>query len=225
MKPKLALAILLSVGVAASAHRLDEYLQATIISIEKDRIDVFMRLIPGVAVSSTVLASIDTNADGVLSEIERHAYAETVLRDSSLTIDGNRLKLRLLSVEFPTIAEMKDGTGEIQMEFSTDLPAGGSNRKLIFENHHQNQIAAYLVNCLVPRVRNTRVAHTEAKRESVVLSIGVHTGRRQAKTSTTEMVVGISRRTRHRWTSSFGRTHIPMAASRLQRWTQRRLKE
>jgi hypothetical protein len=157
MKPKLALAILLSVGVAASAHRLDEYLQATIISIEKDRIDVFMRLIPGVAVSSTVLASIDTNADGVLSEIERHAYAETVLRDSSLTIDGNRLKLRLLSVEFPTIAEMKDGTGEIQMEFSTDLPAGGSNRKLIFENHHQNQIAAYLVNCLVPRVRNTRV--------------------------------------------------------------------
>src|SRR3954467_2813708 len=120
MKPKLAAAILLSVGVAASAHRLDEYLQATIISIEKDRIDVFMRLIPGVAVSSTVLASIDTNADGAFVEIERHAYAEKVLRDLPLSIDGNRLELRPFSVEFPTVAEMKNGVGEIQIELSAD---------------------------------------------------------------------------------------------------------
>ena len=31
------------------------------------------------------------------------------------------------------------------------MAAGGSNRKLIFENHHESWIAAYLVNCLVPR--------------------------------------------------------------------------
>jgi hypothetical protein len=31
-------AILLSLGASASAHRLDEYLQATILSVEKDRV-------------------------------------------------------------------------------------------------------------------------------------------------------------------------------------------
>lgn len=31
------------------------------------------------------------------------------------------------------------------------MPPGGRNRRLTFENHHQNRIAAYQVNCLVPR--------------------------------------------------------------------------
>jgi len=157
MKTKLAIVILLSLGVPAFAHMLDEYLQAAIISLEKDRIDVSMRLIPGVAVSSAVLASIDTNADDVISETERRAYAERVLGDLSLIIDGSRLRSQLVSVNFPSIEEMKEGLGDIQIEFNADLPSGASNRKLVFENHHQSRIAAYLVNCLVPRDRNTRV--------------------------------------------------------------------
>src|ERR1700756_2847590 len=94
-------AMLLSLGVPASAHRLDEYLQASIISVEKDRVQISMRLVPGVAVSSTVLASVDTNGDGVISESEKRAYAERVLRDLSLTVDGNRLPPRLVSVDLP----------------------------------------------------------------------------------------------------------------------------
>jgi hypothetical protein len=159
MKKRLAAvaAILLSLAARASAHRLDEYLQATLISVEKNHVQMFMRLIPGVAVSSTVIASIDTNADGVLSETEKRAYAERVLRDLSLTVDGNRVQPRLASVDFPGIAEMKEGLGEIQIEFTADLPGGGPNRRLVLENHHQSQIAAYLVNCLVPRDGNIRV--------------------------------------------------------------------
>ena len=49
-----AAAILLSLGVGASAHRLDQYLQATMISVEKDRVQVVLRLIPGVVVSRPV---------------------------------------------------------------------------------------------------------------------------------------------------------------------------
>lgn len=152
-----AAAILLSLGVGASAHRLDQYLQATMISVEKDRVQVVLRLIPGVVVSSAVLASIDSNGDGVISESERWAYAERVLDDVSITLDGNRLTLRLVSVEFPATEEMKQGLGEIQIGFTANLPAGGTNRRLVFENHHQNRIAAYLVNCLVPRDRDIRV--------------------------------------------------------------------
>ena len=152
-----AAAILPLLGASASAHRLDEYLQATLISIEKDRVQAAMRLVPGVAVSSFVLRSIDTNGDGVISQTEGRAYGERVLRDVSLKMDGRILRPQLISVEFPAAEEMKEGLGEIQIEFSAELPRGGSNRRLIFENRHQRAIAAYLVNCLVPRDKDTRV--------------------------------------------------------------------
>jgi hypothetical protein len=150
-------AILLALGAPASAHRLDEYLQATIFSVDKDRVQASTRLAPGVAVSSSVISSIDTNGDGILSDSERQTYAERVLRDMMLRVDGHILKPRLASVNFPTTEEMKEGLGEIQIEFSADLPRGGSSRKLIFENHHQSRISAYLVNCLVPSDKNIQI--------------------------------------------------------------------
>ncbi len=149
--------ILLLVGAPASAHRLDEYLQATTISVEKDRVQAEIRLTPGLAVFRRVLAYIDTDANGVISGAEQRAYAERVRLDLSLTIDGDRLRLRLVSSKFAKTEKMREGRGEIQLEFNADVPSGGPNRRLIFENHHQRRIAAYLVNCLVPRDLDIRV--------------------------------------------------------------------
>ena len=153
MKARLAAAcaILLSLGTSTSAHRLDEYLQATNLSVEKDHVQARLRLIPGVAVFPTVFASIDTNADRVLSATEQQAYAEQVLHDLSLTMDGHALQLRLVSWEFAKTSEMKEGRGDIQLDFHAEVLPSGRNRKLVFENHHQSRIAVYLVNCLVPR--------------------------------------------------------------------------
>jgi hypothetical protein len=94
MRAKLAafVGLFLLPRVPVLAHRLDEYLQATMISVEKERIEGFLRLIPGVAVSSTVLVSIDTNADGIISKAEQQAYAAHVLRRLSLSLDGDRLE-------------------------------------------------------------------------------------------------------------------------------------
>jgi hypothetical protein len=152
-----AAAILLLIRTPAIGHRLDEYLQATLISVGKDRIQAQIRLVPGVAVLPVVLGSIDTDADGAVSEAEQGAYAERVLRDLSLTVDGDRLRLRLVSRRFPKIEEMKEGLGEIQLEFEADAPRGGRKRRLVFENHHQSPIAVYLVNCLVPRDPDIRI--------------------------------------------------------------------
>ena len=153
MKTRLAAtcAILFFVGTSASAHRLDEYLQATTISVEKDRVQAQIRLTPGVTVFPAVLAIIDTDGDGVISEAEQRTYAGRVLGDLSLTIDGDRLQLRLVSSKFARLDEMKEGQGEIQLEIEADVSSGGPNRKLVFENHHQSRIAAYLVNCLISR--------------------------------------------------------------------------
>jgi hypothetical protein len=153
--------IVVSLGMPASAHRVDEYLQATLISLDsnqdKDQVEAFLRLTPGIAVSSQVLARIDTDGDGIISEIEKRTYAERVLSDLSLTVDGHRLTPRLVSMDFPEVEQMKEGLGEIRIAFTAALPAGGANRTMVFENHHQSQIAAYLVNCLTPRDPNIRV--------------------------------------------------------------------
>ena len=152
-----AAVIFVLVAMPASAHRVDEYLQAALISLEKDHIEVFLRLTPGIAVSSAVLADIDTNADGVISATEGRAYAERVLADLSVAVDGDRLTPRLVSVDSPEVEEMKEGLGEIRIAFTVDMPRSGANRRLVLENHHQSQTAVYLVNCLTPRDRNIRV--------------------------------------------------------------------
>ena len=146
-----AVALLLWAATAASAHRLDEYLQATMFLVEKDCVQAQMSLTPGVAVFPFVLAGIDTDTDGQLSGAEKRAYADRVLHDVSLTVDGKLLPLRLVSVKFAEIEELKQGRGEIGIEFRADVPQGGEKHTLVFENRHQHGIAAYLVNCLRPR--------------------------------------------------------------------------
>jgi hypothetical protein len=116
-----------------------------------------MRLIPGVAVFPAVFASIDINGDGVISEAEQLSYAGRVLREVLLAIDGKRLEPTLVSVRFPELGQLKEGLGEIQIEFIAELPQGAAERTIVLENHHQNAISAYLVNCLVPLDPDIRV--------------------------------------------------------------------
>jgi hypothetical protein len=145
-----ASALLLSVATPAFAHRVDEYLQATTISVGRDRVQAQIRLTPGTEVFATVLAAIDTDRNGVLSSAEQRAYAERVLGDLSLAVDGSPLPLRLLSSSFPDLDVMRDGRGDIQIDFDAAVTRGGAERRLVFENHHFSRIADYLVNVLVP---------------------------------------------------------------------------
>jgi hypothetical protein len=154
----IAAAVIAALAITpARAHRLDEYLQGTLISIEKSRVQAQITLTPGVAVFPLLLATIDIDRDGTISDGEKRAYAARVLHDLSLSIDGRPLTPRLVSARFPTIDDMKEGRGEIRIEFDSDLPSGGAGRKLVLQNHHQSGIAAYQVNCLVPRDPDIKV--------------------------------------------------------------------
>jgi hypothetical protein len=159
MKPGFAAASLLLVSCgSAFGHRLDEYLQAAIISVGKDRVQAQIHLTPGVAVFRHVMAVIDSDGDGVISSAEQRRYADRVLGDVTLSVDSVRQKLQLISASFPGVDEMKEGLGEIQLDFAADLPGGGGpERRLVFENRHQSAIASYLVNCLAPRDPDIRI--------------------------------------------------------------------
>jgi hypothetical protein len=105
---------------------------------------------------------IDTDGDGRLSPTEQHAYARRVLRDLSITLNGERLAPRLDAVAFSTTEELADGRGDIHLEFSVAWPRVTPAGRPIVENRHQPAIAAYLANSLVPRDPAIRI-ETQAR--------------------------------------------------------------
>jgi HupE / UreJ protein len=143
------------------AHRIDEYLQATILSLETNRIQASMRLIPGILVSPSVIAAIDSNGDGAFSESEERTYAKRVLADLSITLDEKNVQPALLSWSFPEPAQMLEGLGEIHIEYAIDYAAdsshGGPNRSLVITNHHLNRTSVYLMNVLESQDRSIQI--------------------------------------------------------------------
>ncbi|HSV15655.1 MAG TPA: hypothetical protein VLI90_15445, partial [Tepidisphaeraceae bacterium] len=66
----LAIAIVMLTPPGVGAHRLDEYLQATRVGIERERVSLEMDLTPGVSVARQVTAWIDSDGNRVISTPE-----------------------------------------------------------------------------------------------------------------------------------------------------------
>lgn len=166
----LGVGLSLGVGVAApaSAHTLDEYVQATLVSVEASQILASVRLKPGVEVFPEVFRVIDADADGKLSKEEEAKYLQRVIDDLAFSVDGTRLEPRMLWGRFPPTDDMKEGRGEILIELAAPVSARSGARKLVIENRHQPRISAYLANTLVPRDPRIRiVTQTRSANQSV----------------------------------------------------------
>ena len=110
----------------ADAHRLDEYLQATRVSIDVDRVSVEIDLTAGTSVAASVFSWIDTDADGQLSGAERAAYARQVIDSVMLTADGHRVTLAVDGTDFFDRREMAEGIGTVRLRASGRLPSAAS---------------------------------------------------------------------------------------------------
>ena len=149
---------LLALPSAVFAHRDDQYLQATLVAIEPSGVKLQINLTPGVAVAEQVLAQIDRDRDGVISTNEAAAYAESLKRDLTLRIDGRKLDLKLTASEFVEPAELRTGSGIIQMEFSAVFgPLAAGPHKLTLENRHLTAIGVYLINAAQPRFATVQI--------------------------------------------------------------------
>lgn len=152
MKPTLLVCLLLVFVADASAHRLDEYLQATRISVDTNRINLSIKLTPGVAIADELLVVIDKDRDGRISNEEVAVYAHRVLKDIQVGLDETTLTLSLVDASFPAIREVKEGHGVIQINATARVGqlAVGSHT-LSLTNAHLPAISVYLVNVLVPK--------------------------------------------------------------------------
>jgi len=142
----------------AQAHRLDELLQAALISLEPDAIGLELNLTPGVETAPALLSQLDLDHDGILSAAEASVYAHLVGSEISLNLDDRALSLKLVDSQFPTLAEISTGLGTIHLELSAavaGIPAG--SHELRFQNQHRPDLSIYLVNAVMPKTDAVQV--------------------------------------------------------------------
>jgi len=159
------LGVWLATPAPAGAHRLDEYLQATRLSIDDERVRLEIDLTAGVAVAREVFAWIDTNRDGQISNAEGDAYARQVLRSVLLSVDGQPASITLTEIRYPQFRDMSLGAGTIQMRATANVSATGAGRhQLSYFNTHRPEWSVYLVNALVPTDPRIRIAGQQRDR-------------------------------------------------------------
>jgi len=153
MRQKTLLAIagvLLVVARSASAHRLDEYLQATRLSISSNEVGIELDLTPGVDIAPLIFALINTDHDGRISPSEAERYANQVVREIAIEIDGRRSQLGVLRYEFPSFQEMSAGEGTIRIYARAIWRGSAGAHYLVYQNNYKTDLGVYLVNVLRP---------------------------------------------------------------------------
>lgn len=89
------------------AHPVDEVVQAAYLWLAPGAVRLELDLTPGTLVVDTVLQSLDTNADQHITDAEARAYAERVLKQSTITLDGMATAWRLEKVNVPPYQSLK----------------------------------------------------------------------------------------------------------------------
>ena len=166
LRPACLVVSVLSLAPGGLAHRLDEYLQATRISVGLSRIGIEIDLTPGVAVAESVFSAIDTDHDSNVSAAEAAAYAHDLVGALALTVDDRAAPLRLNEYQFPTFEEMRRGEGVIRLRATSDLqPAEPGQHHITFMNTYRRDIGVYLVNALASG--DSRIHVTNQSRDSL----------------------------------------------------------
>lgn len=143
--------------VPTSAHRLDEYLQASRLAIGVSTIALEIDLTPGVAVAERVFAEIDSDRDGKISGPEEDRYARRVVDSLVLSVDGHRVDLSLSSRLFPSRSDMNLGTGAIRLTATAPAAVTAGVHQASFINGFAPDLSVYMANTLVPSDDRVRI--------------------------------------------------------------------
>ena len=142
----------------ADAHRLDELLQATRISVDTAGIELELALSPGVDVAAPFIRSIDANRDGSLDGGEVRDFSREVARALSVSIDDRVVPLTLRAWHADSTDALRQGVGAIRLVARGSADASPGRHVLTFGNRFQLTGSVYLVNALTPADRRIRLS-------------------------------------------------------------------
>ena len=163
---------LLMFARGASAHRLDQYLQATRLSLAANQVGVEIDLTPGVDVAPAIFALINTDHDGQISASEGEKYANEVVKETILEIDGHPARLDLLTFEFPSFPEMAAGEGTIRIHARARWSGTAGEHLLVYKNNHKPDLGVYLVNALRPGSSGIEITDQRRDRHQREIRLG-----------------------------------------------------
>jgi hypothetical protein len=146
----LTLFVVLIAAVPASAHRLDEYLQAMRVDVRPEGIVIELDLTPGANIAADVLAALDPDGDGTIDRSEADAYITTVLRSVDVAVDGEPLTVRLVNSKLPSVDDLRAGSGVIKLTATADAVHSRGRHRLRVANGYRNDVGVYLANALRP---------------------------------------------------------------------------
>jgi ABC-type nickel/cobalt efflux system permease component RcnA len=132
------------------AHPLDQYILASYLTVAPEQIVVELDMTPGVLVAPQLLPVIDTNNDQQISEAESRAYADLVLKEVELKVDGQPQQLTFSKIEMPDLLNFQAGYGTMRLYAKVNLTQGlTGTHQLYYKNNYQPANPAYQVNTFV----------------------------------------------------------------------------
>lgn len=172
MSGRLLLLVVWLVAASASAHRLDEYLQATLVVIEPSAVRLQLTLTPGVEVANDVLAQIDWDGNGAVSDREVTDYAEALRQNLVVRLNDQKVELKLTHSKFPAPSELRSGTASIELDYTIFAePLATGVHKLSLDNRHLSGVSVYLLNAALPKsskIKIKRQLRSEYQRTGVI---------------------------------------------------------
>jgi hypothetical protein len=154
----IALLIAVASAVPASAHRLDEYLQALRVDVRADGIVLELDLTPGTGLAADVLGTLDPNADGVIDSSEADSYVAGVMRSLATSVDDRLVALDLVSRTIPSTDAVRAGRGVINLVAKVEVRQSQGPHRLRMSNGYRPDVSAYLANALRPDSRAITIA-------------------------------------------------------------------
>jgi hypothetical protein len=150
-------------AAVAFAHPVDECLQAAYLQLGPDSLELELDLTPGERVAPQLLGLIDQNRDGLMAQSEVQGYADRVLEDLHLSVDGIAQTLKLEPVVPPSTQTFLAGGGTIKLNARASLTGVAGEHRLEFRNNHAAVNSGYLANVFV---QSGEVKILEQKRDA-----------------------------------------------------------
>jgi hypothetical protein len=178
----IVLAVILASPGVVTAHRLDEYLQASRVTLDRDRVMLEIDLTPGANMASAAISLVDLDDDETISPAEAAAYGRRVLADFVVTLDRRAVVMNLVRAEVPSSDEMRDGLGTIRLTAVGEVPSVIAGRRQLFLRNahepHQLMTSVYLANAMIANdegvavVRQSRDPRQQELRVDYEIALG-----------------------------------------------------
>ena len=143
--PGWLLAVVLCSGTAG-AHPVDEVVQGAYLTLVPGEVRLELDITPGADVARAILDILDRNGDRSVSEAETRAYAQIVLEQSTLTLDGRHATWTLVNVSTPPYRNLEMGSSMIRIYAVAERADRPGGRALTYENRYQPAKSQWIAN-------------------------------------------------------------------------------